>query len=111
MTAVSLTAVALAGAVLGCAVLGVVGQVAVARAEADTSADLAALAVAARVVRGESASAACGVGAHVAQDGRTSMTTCLLDGEVVTVEVRRQLTLLGVTAGVAARARAGPVGT
>ena len=108
MSAVSLTATALAGAVLGCAVAGLLGQVATARAEADAAADLAALAVAAHVVRGEPHEAACLVGGAVATGPRTRLTGCVVDGDIVTVQVVRVLDLLGTTLPVGAAARAGP---
>jgi len=108
VTAVSLTATALAGAVLGCAVAGLVGQVASARAEVDAAADLAALAVAAHVVRGEPHQTACDVGGAVAAGPRTRLTGCVVDGFVVTVQVVRDLDLLGATLPVVAAARAGP---
>ena len=108
MSAVSLTATALAGAVLGCAVAGLLGQVAVARAEVDAAADLAALAVAAHVVRGEPHESACAVGGTVAAGPQTRLTGCVVDGDVVTVQVVRDLDLLGATLPVVAAARAGP---
>lgn len=108
MSAVSLTAAALVAAVLGCGAAGALGQVALARAEADSAADLAALAVASRVVRGEPHATACAVGARlVAGDGMV-LTGCLVEGEQVRVEVLRELRLLGAALPVPARARAGP---
>jgi len=108
VSAVSLTATALAGAVLGCAVAGLLGQVAAARAEVDAAADLAALAVAAHVVRGEPHESACAVGGTVAAGPQTRLTGCVVDGDVVTVQVVRDLDLLGATLPVVAAARAGP---
>ncbi len=109
MSAVTLAATSLAAAVLGCAAVGALGQVAAARAAADGTADLAALAVASRVVQGEPPSAACGLGAGLAGP-EAVVTGCVVDGEVVTVTVRRDLDVLGVTLPVRAAARAGPVG-
>ena len=108
MSAVSLTATALAGAVLGCAVVGLLGQVAVARAEVDAAADLAALAVAANVLRGEPHESGCAVGGAVAAGPETRLTGCDVDEDVVTVQVVRDLDLLGVTLPVVGAARAGP---
>lgn len=107
VSAVSLTATALAGAVLGCAVVGLLGQVVAARAEVDAAADLAALAVAAHVVRGEPQETACAVGDAVAAGPRTRLIGCVVAGDVVTVQVVRDLDLLGATLPVAAAARAG----
>ena len=105
----ALTASALAAAVVGCAVAGALGQVAAARAGADGAADLAALAVAARVVRGEPAAAACALGGTVAAVPGLTMTGCRVDGELVMVAVRRDLVVLGARLSVGATARAGPV--
>ena len=122
MSAVSLTATALAGTVLGCAVVGLLGQVAMARAEADAAADLAALAVASRVVRGEPHAVACALGRTIVTGPRTRLSACAVDGEAVsdvrgtagggpgavTVQVVLDLDLLGTTLPVVATARAGP---
>ena len=122
MSAVSLTATALAGTVLGCAVAGLLGQVATARAEADAVADLAALAVASQVVRGQPHAVACALGHTVATGPRTRLSACAVDGGAasdvrvtadggpgaVTVQVVLELDLLGTTLPVVATARAGP---
>ncbi|MFC7164086.1 hypothetical protein ACFQL5_17500 [Aquipuribacter hungaricus] len=109
MSAVTLVATALGATVLGCAAAGALGQVAAARAGTDGAADLAALAAAGRVVRGEPHATACGVGATVAAGPSTVLTGCTVAGEVVTVTVMRDLTLFGATVAVRAVARAGPV--
>lgn len=118
MSGLTLTATALAGMLLGCAVVGGVGQVAVARARVDTAADLAALAAASTLGRGETAEAACAVAHRVAvgpaadgpTDGRTGVSGCRVVGNVVTVSVDGPVRVLGLRTSITGRARAGPVG-
>jgi len=104
-----LTATALAGMLLGCTVVGGVSQVALARAGADTAADLTALAVAGRLVRGEPHSAACGVGAQVADASGATVVGCSVTGAEASVQVTVSVLGLGLEATVTARSRAGPL--
>lgn len=102
--------VALAGllALLGAASV-LVGAAVVARHRAGAAADLAALAVAVRAVRGDPA--ACGTGTSVAAANGADLVACSVGpGSVVAVEVSVPVRLgpLGLLAA-AGRARAGPV--
>lgn len=108
MSGAGLVLGSVAAMVLGVVVVGGVGQVAGTRARADSTADLAALAVAARLVRGEPAAAACGAGAALASADGARPTGCDVDGLVVTVAVEVDVRVLGLTAVVGAAARAGP---
>lgn len=110
MSAVSLTAAALVAAVLGCGAAGALGQVARARAEVDAAADLAALAVASRVVRGEPHATACAVAVPLVAPEGLTVTGCGVDGEQVLLQVRLDLRVLGTVLPVTGRARAGPAG-
>lgn len=114
MSGLTLTATALAGMVLGCAVVGGVGQVAVVRARVDATADLAALAAAARLARGDPGDLACATASRVAagqgsEAGPPRVVDCLTAGPEVTVRVGATVEVLGLSAPVDGRARAGPV--
>ncbi|MEI4272577.1 Rv3654c family TadE-like protein [Klenkia sp. LSe6-5] len=102
--------VALAGvlALLGAASV-LMGAAVVARHRAGAAADLAALAVAVRAVRGDPA--ACGTGTSIATVNGAQLVGCSVGaGSVVTVEVSVPVRLgpLGLLAATG-RARAGPV--
>jgi secretion/DNA translocation related TadE-like protein len=86
------------------AVVATLGAVAVARHRAAAAADLAALAGAAHVLDGSAR--ACGEARLVASAQSAALSSCRLDGAVVTVEVAVRLGRLGAAR---ARARAGPV--
>ncbi|MGJ7439831.1 hypothetical protein [Aquipuribacter sp. MA13-6] len=125
MSGVTLTATALAGMVLGCAAVGGVGQVAVVRARVDAAADLAALAAAAHLARGDPVDLACAAAAQVAAGaggagagsggagsggaGPPQVVECLAVGPDITVRVVAPVQVLGLSASVEGRARAGPV--
>lgn len=117
MSGLTLTATALAGMVLGCAVVGGVGQVAVVRARVDAAADLAALAAASTLGRGETAARACAVAGLLTTgpagggptQGPVRVSGCRVDGAEVTVSVDGPVHVLGLTGSVTGRARAGPV--
>ncbi len=114
MSGLTLTATALAGMVLGCAVVGGVGQVAVVRARVDATADLAALAAAAQLARGDPEASACATATRVAagqgaEAGPLRVLECLTAGPEVTVRVAATVAVPGVSAPVEGRARAGPV--
>lgn len=108
MSAASLTLTALGAMVLGCVVVGGLGQLAGARASLDASADLGALAVAGRVVRGEPAASACAVGASVVAADGARLLGCTVEGHHAVVVVGRDVQLLGWTASLESSARAGP---
>jgi secretion/DNA translocation related TadE-like protein len=105
--AASLLVVALAGVLLlvGCA-LGVVAAVLVDHRRAAAAADLAALAGAAALQRGDEA---CAVAASLAVDNGARLLTCSVEGAdvLVTVEVAGPR-WLGQQADLVGRARAGP---
>lgn|GEM_PF-6891388 len=117
MSGLTLTVTALAGMMLGCAVVGGVGQVAVARARVDAATDLAALAAASALGRGETAERACALANRVAvapgggdpAERRARTSGCRVVGAEVTVSVEAPVRVLGLTASVTGRARAGPV--
>lgn len=117
MSGLTLTATALAGMVLGCTVVGGVGEVAVARARVDASADLAALAAASTLGRGGTAERACEVAGRVAAAPvgggpagvGARVSGCRVVGVEVTVSVDGPVRVLGMTASITGRARAGPV--
>jgi secretion/DNA translocation related TadE-like protein len=97
-------------AVLWLGVLGVAayGSAVLGRHRAETAADLAALAGAARVLDGTSA--ACSAAAHVAVSNGGVLRSCRIGGEDIEVEVGRPVDLVGMgTRTALARARAGPV--
>lgn len=112
MSAVALTATSLGAMALGCLVVGTLGQLASAHASLDATADLTALAVASRAVRGEPATSACATGGAVATADGARLMTCEAvgpggDGSVVVV-VTREVVVLGLRAELEATARAGP---
>lgn len=124
MSGLTLTATAMAGMLLGCAAVGAVAQVAVTHAGADAAADLAALAVAARVVRGEPETAACAVGAALVADHGgggpgsggprragpgPALVECSVRAGDALVTVTAEVRVLGVRLPVTSRARAGPL--
>jgi secretion/DNA translocation related TadE-like protein len=91
--------------VLGAA-LGVVAALVHAHREAQSAADLAALAGAGAVGRG---APACPAAAGVAAANTARLTQCVVDGRVVAVQVEvAGPHWLGQTADLSARARAGP---
>lgn len=93
-------------ALLGAGLAGAaVGAAHVARHQAQSAADLAALAGAARA--GEGTAAACARAAEIVAANQARLTDCQLDGLDITVTV--EMTPAGVVSGVAiATARAGP---
>ncbi|WP_380169425.1 pilus assembly protein TadG-related protein [Jannaschia sp. R86511] len=125
MSGLGLTATSLAAMVLGCAVVGGVGQVAVARARADSAADLAALAAAARLARGDPADVACAAASQVVASGVTAsaavagpapaaarpdrVVACRVADRTVTVDVDVTVHVLGWAGVLTGTARAGPV--
>jgi hypothetical protein len=131
MSGAALTLTAVAAMVLGCAGLGAVGQVARAHAEVDAVADLAALAVATRTTRGETADRACGGGDAVARAAGARLVHCTVGGGgrigaglgpgatvvpvatvgpgTAVVTVSTEVDVWGLRASVTGTARAGPV--
>ena len=106
---VTIWAVALAGLVwLGSSAAFVYGSAIAARHEAESAADLAALAAAVHVPDG--AASACAVAARIAARNGASLRACEAVAEEVEIVVSRRLGLprLGGFTAVA-RARAGPV--
>jgi len=86
--------------------LGVVVAMVAAHRQAQAAADLAALAAAGALRRGDDG---CGAAARVASANGTSLQDCLVDGTAVTVSVvAAGPRFLGQTADLDARARAGP---
>lgn len=78
----------------------------VAQRRTAAAADLAALAGAGALQRGDPA---CSAARSVASSNRARLTACLTEGEVVTVRVERQVKgWFGAATTVASRARAGP---
>lgn len=90
---------------VGCAV-GVVAGLVIDHRKAQAAADLAALAAAAALQEGGDA---CAAGAEVAADNGAEQTSCAVEGEEVVVETLVDgPSWLGWSAGLPARARAGP---
>ncbi len=101
-------------ACLGCVVLIVVTGLAVqlaagvvARQRAETAADLAALAGAAKVLQGPDI--ACAVAVAVASANEAAVQSCSVTGPDVLVTVTVQVRAGALTGSAAGRARAGPV--
>lgn len=100
----TIVVLALCGVLAGAGgMVAVLGQIAVARHHAASAADLAALAGAARALEGSTP--ACTAAATVARRNGATLTSCVLDGLVVTVTVQGRAGRWGV---VTSRARAGP---
>jgi secretion/DNA translocation related TadE-like protein len=106
---VTIWAAALAGLVwLGSSAALLYGSAVAGRHQAETAADLAALAAAVHVPDG--AASACAIGARIAVDNGGSLRGCEVVHDEVEVVVSKRVSLggLGAVAAVA-RARAGPV--
>ncbi|QLQ09427.1 MAG: flp pilus-assembly TadE/G-like family protein [Nocardioidaceae bacterium] len=81
------------------------GAVLVGQRRAESAADLAALAGATAIQNGQ---AGCTAAETVAADNRGILIDCVIEGEVVEVRIRHEVTLVGRDWRLHATARAGP---